>query len=263
MNIFLYEFKAHIKSMLIWTISMCLIMVLFLSFYPMFTKSLDDIMKLLENYPDYLKASLGITDKISTLLGFFSYIFVYIMLCGSIQAMNYGVSILSKENRMKTSDFLLTKPVCRKKVFYQKVLAIVSILVLTNILFTSITFTISKLNSYIFEISTFFIISFSLLLLQLIFMSIGLFFSMIFKKIKNVIAISLTTIFGFFLFGIFSSAINDEKIYYLCPFKYFDTTYILNNGHYNFKFLTTGITISIISIIASIIIYIKKDIHSV
>ena len=74
------------------------------------------LKKYLKDYPEPVRKALGLSvDSISSILGFYSYIFLYITLCGAIQAMNLGTSIISKEVSEKTADFLLTKPVTRHR----------------------------------------------------------------------------------------------------------------------------------------------------
>ncbi len=117
MNMFLHELKAYRKSTIVWTCALVAVSILFLSLFPSFSKDVAEFNKILESFPEGVRKALGISiDTISTFIGFYSYVFLYIVLCGSIQAMNLGVSILSKEVREKTADFLLTKPVTRMQV---------------------------------------------------------------------------------------------------------------------------------------------------
>ena len=114
MNMFLHELKAYRKSTIIWTCSLIALVVLFLSMFPTFSKEADAFKEIMEGFPEPVRKALGLSvDSMSSILGFYSYIFLYITLCGAIQAMNLGTSIVSKEVREKTADFLLTKPVTR------------------------------------------------------------------------------------------------------------------------------------------------------
>ena len=47
----------------------------------------------------------------SSVLGFFSFVFLFCQICLAIQAANYGFSLVSVEERELTADFLLAKPV--------------------------------------------------------------------------------------------------------------------------------------------------------
>lgn len=114
MNIFFHELKAYRKSTIIWACSLSAVAVLLLSMYPDFLTNEAEMKKLLEGYPEAVRKAIGVSiESFFTILGFYSYVFLYVMLSGSIQAMNFAVSIISKEVRQKTADFLLTKPVSR------------------------------------------------------------------------------------------------------------------------------------------------------
>lgn len=264
MNVFLHECRAYRKTTLIWTLSLVGIMVLFMSMFPTIEKDIEDYKKVLDGFPDAMKQALGLqVETFGSVLGFYSYVFVYISLCGAIQAMNFGTAIVSKEVREKTADFLLTKPITRKTILTAKVLA-----AFTSILFTSIVYLVASwlmvaaVATDEYSTKAFLLISISLFLLQVIFLAIGIFLSVYLPKIKSVLSVSLGTVFAFFIIGMLSSS-GDEYKRYLSPFKYFDSYYMIEHTSYEGAFLIVGLGIVAVAIIASYIYYTKKDIHSV
>jgi ABC-2 type transport system permease protein len=264
MNVFLHECRAYRKTTLIWTLSLVGMMVLFMSMFPTIAKDIEDYKKVLDGFPDAMKQALGIqVETFGSVLGFYSYVFVYISLCGAIQAMNFGTAIVSKEVREKTADFLLTKPITRKTILTAKVLA-----AFTSILFTSIVYLVASwlmvaaVATDEYSTKAFLLISISLFLLQVIFLAIGIFLSVYLPKIKSVLSVSLGTVFAFFIIGMLSSS-GDEFKRYLSPFKYFDSYYMIEHTSYEGAFLIVGLGIVVVAIIASYIYYTKKDIHSV
>lgn len=264
MNVYLHECRAYRKTTLIWTLSLVGIMVLFMSMFPTIAKDIEDYKKVLDGFPDAMKQALGLqVDTFGSVLGFYSYVFVYISLCGAIQAMNFGTAIVSKEVREKTADFLLTKPITRKTILTAKVLA-----AFTSILFTSIVYLVASwlmvaaVATDEYSTKAFLLISISLFLLQVIFLAIGIFLSVYLPKIKSVLSVSLGTVFAFFIIGMLSSS-GDEYKRYLSPFKYFDSYYMIEHTRYEGAFLIVGLGIVAVAIIASYIYYTKKDIHSV
>ncbi len=265
MNMFLHELKAYRKSTVIWTLSLVALVVLFLSMFPSFSKDAEEFKSLLEGFPVELRKAIGLSvDSIATLIGFFSYAFLYLKLAGAIQAMNLGTSILSKETREKTEDFLLTKPVTRAQVVTSKLLAALVSLVITNIVFIAATFVMASIVAEDeFNKEALFLIAISLLFLQLMFLALGIVVSAIFPRIKSVISVSLGTVFGFFMLGMISSTTEDEALRYLTPFNYFDSSYITQNAGYETSFLITAVIFIIAAIVASYYLYSKKDVHSV
>ncbi|MFI8574429.1 ABC transporter permease subunit [Rossellomorea aquimaris] len=263
MNIFLYELKAYRKSTFIWTGALIVLVILFMSMFPSISKEINEFKKLLEGFPEGVRKALGIqVDTIGSLNGYYSYIFLYITLCGAIQAMNLGISISSKEIREKTADFLLTKPVTRTKILSSKILAALTSLLFTNIVYVIAAITVANaVKVENFSLYVFLLISLTLLFTQLIMFAVGIIIAVVFPKVKSVISLSLGVVFAFFLIGMVAAA--EEATRYLSPFKYFDYSYIMNHEGYEWSFLLLGMFLIVLSLIGSFVIYNKKDIHTV
>ena len=265
MNLFLHELKYYRKSTIVWTISLSAITIMFLAMFPGLTNSATDVKKLFEGYPLALRNAIGISlDTITTLLGFYSFTFLYITLCGAIQAMNLGTSIISKEVQGKTADFLLTKPVSRIQIMTAKLLAALASLVITDLIYFIVaSMMASVITSKAFSMKIFIMISATLFFIQLIFLALGVIISVMVPKIKSVLPVSLGTVFTFFFISMFGAAIGDNNLRYITPFKYFDSAYIIKNAAYETSFIILEVVIIIIAIVASYIIYNKKDIDAV
>lgn len=265
MNIFLHELKSFRKSTTLWTISLAIVIIVYFSLFPSFSRDIEQIRNLLQGFPEAIRIGMGITlDSFANVLGYYSFPFSFIVLIGSIQAMNLGTSIISKEIREKTADFLLTKPIKRTQVLTSKILAGITSLVITNVIYivvANITASAVKNDDYSFKI--FFMISITLLFVQLIFMSLGVIVSVILPRIKSVLPISLATVFIFYFMSFLSSTAGDDVIRYITPFKYFDPAYIIENRGYETPFVIITLVFIAASIIASYVIYSKKDIHAV
>ncbi len=264
MNMFLHELKAYRKSTIIWTCSLISFVVLFFSMFPAFSKEVETFKKLMEGFPEPVRKALGLSvDSMSSILGFYAYIFLYITLCGAIQAMNLGTSIISKESSGKTVDFLLSKPVTRSKIITSKLIAAIACLIITNaayLVVASVMASIVKTVDYSYK--TFFMISITLFFVQLMFLSLGVIISVVASKIKSVIPISLGTVFAFFFIGMIASTTADGALQYITPFKYFDANYIIKNSSYDTTFIIIEIAFIIVAITASYFVYSKKDIHA-
>ncbi len=265
MNMFLHELKAYRKSNIIWTFTLVSLVILMLAMFPAFSKEAETFKKLMEGFPEPIRKALGISvDSMSSILGFYTYIFLYISLCGAIQAMNLGTSIVSKEVREKTADFLLTKPVTRTQIMTSKLLAALTSLVITNVAYiaaSSLMASMVKTEEYSYKV--FFMVSITLFFLQLIFLALGVVISVVGPKIKSVLPISLGTVFAFFIIGMLASSVGDDAMRYITPFKYFDIDYIIKNASYESTFIIIEIVFIIIAITTSYFVYCKKDVHAV
>ncbi len=266
MNIYRQEFKAFLKSAIIWALSMSALALLFLSIYPTIASDAADFKEILSNYPATVREMLGINlDFITSLLGLYTMTFSFILLCGAIQAMNLGVSILSRESRERTADFLLVKPVARTKIVTAKLGASITVLLLTNAIYFVISFLSANLfKTEPFSQKVFFLINLSMLFLQLIFLAIGMFISVFFQRIKNVLPISLGVVFGFYMIGaVLATGADGESKRFLSPFHYFNSAYIIEHSGFEVSYLLLSIIIILVCIITGYIVYNKRDIHAV
>lgn len=265
MNMFLHELKAYRKSTLIWTGSLVLLVVFFLSMFPSISSDASQFKKLLENYPEGVRKALGFSiDSVTTLLGYYSYVFGYVVLCGAIQAMNLGTSILSKEVREKTADFLLTKPVTRSQILTAKLLAaFVSLLISNAVYLAAAGMMASAVAKDAVDWQVFLLISLSAFFVELMFLALGIMVSAFVSKIRAVLPLSLSVVFGFFIVSMFGSVIGEKALRYVTPFKYYDVAYIRMHGGYEPVFVLIEIAFLLVAVAASYVTYVKRDIHAV
>lgn len=266
MNIYRNEFRSYRKSALIWAFSLSALALLFLSVYPTVVSDVKGFRQILENYPAAIREMLGINlDYIGSLIGFYSMSFSFIVLCGAIQAMNLGVSILSRESRERTADFLLVKPVSRSRIITAKLFAALTIIILTDIIFlvfSLITANIVKTDDYSNKL--FIMVNLTMFFIQLIFLAAGLLVSLFFRKIRTVLPISLGFVFGLYMAGaLISTGKNDKVLRFISPFQYFNIPYIIKNSSYEIKYLILDAAIVIVCVTLSYILYQRKDIHAV
>lgn len=265
MNIFFHELKAYRKSTIVWSISLVLVVALLMSLFPAFTKDVAEFKKLLEGYPEPVRKALGMNlNTLFSILGFYCYLLTFITLCGAIQAMNIGTSIVSKEVREKTADFLLTKPVTRRQILTVKLLAAIVSLLITNIIyFAAASFMVFQVKTDDFSFKTFILLSLTIFFVQVMFLSLGIIFSVTLRKIKSVISISLPTVFAFEFITMLITTADEKVSRYFSPLSYFDTAYIMERSKYEASFLIVEAAIIIVAVTVSYFIYSKKDIHAV
>lgn len=264
MNIFLHELKAYRKSIIIWACSMSLLAVLYIFLFKGLGNDIEDFKAFLSNMPDVVKRGFNIlVDSISTLEGFYSFVFSFVVLCGAIQAMNLGTSIVSKEIRDKTADFLMTKPISRIEILTAKMLAAFTALAITNILYLILTIVTAVTVVDEFNLKIFFLISITMFFIQLLFTALGILLSIMLGKVRSVISVSLSTVFGFYIIGSLGSIVGEERVRYFSPFRYFDPAYIIKHAAYETSFVVIGIVLFVAAISASYLVYLKKDVHAV
>ncbi|SHH73325.1 ABC transporter permease subunit [Clostridium grantii] len=267
MNIFKYEMKMYGKSIIIWSLSMIGLIVMYMLFFSAFAADAALMDKILENYPPELLKAFGMDGSLSlsTVLGYFSFVFVFVQLCVAIQSSNYGFHLLSVEESELTADFLMSKPVSRTKIFMSKFFAAFTSLTITNFFIWLGSFGAIMLFTDGAEYNGEYLIKLLLttFLFQLFFLSVGMFISMCVKKVRSVLSYSMALSFGLYILNSLRSIIGGEILGLISPFYHFEPATILASGEYDFMLVGINVGIIVISIIGSYILYLKRNIHSV
>jgi ABC-2 type transport system permease protein len=157
----------------------------------------------------------------------------------------------------------LVKPVSRAAIVNAKLLAALTMLVATDVLYYAAASIFANLvKTSDFSMTLFFLINATLFFIQLIFLTIGFMVSVLIPKLKSMLPVSLGIVFGFYILDALIVTGKNDWTRFIAPFKYFDIFYIIKNSSYEAPYLITGAIIVIVSIVASYIIYTKKDIHA-
>jgi ABC-2 type transport system permease protein len=265
-NIFLHEFRSRLRSVMIWSVSIAVLVFFFFSIFPSFAKQAAEIQSLMKNFPPALLEAFGMNKvNLSSLMGFYGFIFVFVQLCMAIQAGNYGFGLVSVEENELTADFLLSKPVSRLQVMTSKLLAAICSLLLTMLITIVVTFICLALFNagQEYEASTLVLVLVSGIIIQLFFLCIGLVISLLVKRVRSVTPWSLGLGFGAYVLAGFSGIMGEIKLEYITPFKHLDPLYIVQNGSFNTPLLLLNVAITVISVAVSYWLYIRRDIPAV
>jgi ABC-2 type transport system permease protein len=267
MPIYKREIISNRKSFFIWTIILVALNAMIFSVYPSFaSQQAGGLQELIKSYPEtFIKAfSLDVLDLTNILHYFGMEIYLFITLLGSIYAMILGSGIISKEEDERTVEFLLAKPVSRTKIITLKSLAVLSYVLLFNIILFIANYIMMEIfKTSEFDIRVFILISLGALLLHLTFAAIGLLISVFIIKARTVMSVSLGIVIGAYFLGL-ASSISDKLtgLKYVSPFKYVDAAYIIINTKIDYTYLVIMVLIIGFSVIGTYIFYLKKDIHN-
>lgn len=266
MNIFKYEFKMKRKSILIWSLSLAAFFIFYMAFYPIMVQSSSAFKEIMDSFPEELLSAVGLSEGLSlaSLIGYYSLTFTFIHLALGIQSANYGFSILSEEERELTADFLMTKPISRTKIYLSKFFAAMLSLVITSLAvaiagFIAITL-FSGGESY--EVSNVFMFLITLPIFQLVFLSLGMVISLLFRKVRSVLSLSMGLVIGLYVVNSIRGLIESEFLGYFTPFYHFEPSETLINGQYNLTLFLISLGVITVSLIGSFLLYKRRDIHS-
>ena len=176
-NIYLHEFRIRLKSVLVWSLATTGLILFFFSLFTVFIDQAELMKELLKRYPPQLLEAFGMTKMdVSSVLGFYSLVFLFVQLCLAIQASNYGFGLVSIEESELTADFLLSKPVSRYQILTSKLLAAISSLTVTNLVVWAaslIAITLFR-EGHDYDFGLLILMLLSIVILQVSFLSLGL-----------------------------------------------------------------------------------------
>jgi ABC-2 type transport system permease protein len=266
LNIFLFETKALLKSFLVWSVSLLSTFLLFVvAFYGPFMESKDAVQKALENLPPVFALIFGVSiNNIFTFGGFFQFIYTYLWLIGAIMAASLALDAFSREKRSKCIDFLFVKPVKRSRIFVDKLLSCVLLIVITNLLFvlsSVVAYSINGQNPN--GLGRLVIASLAMLFMQLTFLSLGVLYATFARKVRSVSGVA--TAFGFagFILMALYSLIKEDVIRYISPLTYFNPGTVFLTGGFDVKYAITGAVLSVACVVLAYIKYVGSDTQTI
>jgi ABC-2 type transport system permease protein len=238
--------------------------MLILGIYPSMADMGEDITKLMDKLPEELGKALGMDEKTwSSIIGFYStYYGIYIILLVGIYTMSTGTTIISKEEKDGTSEFLLTKPISRKSVFWTKMASLFTLSMIIYVIQTICAVVGLMAFGNTIDWGGFTIMHIHGLVLILFFTALGVLLSFFFTPKKNFMGMVVGIIFGsYFLNAISKTAESIEWIGYISGFHYLEFTPTDPNYELN---IWATIVFPILAILIMIFAYHtfkKKDIN--
>ena len=99
-TIFKHEFKMHLRSVITWSVATAAVILLYTSLFSSFAEQAAVLHEGLANFPEAFRAAFGLSDiDLSSVLGYFSFVYFFVQLLLAIQAANYGFGLVSIEER--------------------------------------------------------------------------------------------------------------------------------------------------------------------
>lgn len=264
MNIFIREMKAHGKSLILWSIGMLFMIVAGMGKFSSYSGSGQSITEIMDKIPKTLKAILGFGDlDVTKASGFYGTLFLYLLVMVTIHASMLGANIISKEERDKTTEFLMVKPVSRTRVVTAKLLAALANVVILNIVTLVLSIAIvSKYSNGEAITGDIQILMAGMFILQLLFLSIGAGIASISKNPKASASAATTVLLVAFLLSMIVDMNSRlEGLKYITPFKYFEAQNVMYGGGLDPVFVILSFAIITILVCVTYVFYKKRDLR--
>ena len=261
MTLVKHELRQGKTSFLIWTASVGFLLAICIFLFPEMKEQMDGVNDIFASMGSFTEAFGMDRLHFGTLIGFYAVECGNILgLGGAFYASLCAVGILSKEEKDKTAEFLLTHPVSRKRVLTEKLIAVLIQITAMNIIIYALAVgSIAAVGEAIpwREISLLHL-AYYLLQLELA----GICFGISAFLHKGSIGVGLgMAVMMYFLNLIANIADAAAFLKYITPFGYCETADIVSNGRLDSTLVMIGAVMGICGIMIAYLKYTKKDIH--
>lgn len=260
MTIIKHELKQSRLSLIVWTTAIGFLLAVCIFMFPEMKGDMNGISDMFSSMGSFTQA-FGM-DKVNfgSLIGF------YAVECGNILGLGgaffaalCAVTILAKEEKEHTAEFLLTHPVSRSRIITEKLISVMLQIVILNIIV------------YVISIGSVALIGESIPWKEITLLHLGYFFLQIeiagicfgisaFLR-RGSLGIGLgVAIILYFCNIIANISESAEFLKYITPFGYADGANITANLKLDFGLVLLGMMYAVICIAAAYIRYTKKDI---
>ena len=260
LTLFLHEIKRNKVSLIVWSVVLAWMLGICIVIYPEMQSQMGDLSDMFADMGAFSDAFGMDQLQFGEFMGYFGIECGNTLgLGGALLAAIVGISALSKEERDKTAELLLTLPVSRSRVVTEKLLFSVLHILVVNVA----VFLVCVLGSVAISVDANYgqmaLILLSYLLMQLEIMAITFCISAFIRKGGLGIGIGIS--FGFYFISIFANLSEEvEFVKYITPFAIADTGRIVSEGTVDLIALLIGIAVIAASVFVAYWQYDRKDI---
>lgn len=260
MTILNQELKRGKLSLLIWTLSIGFMVFICMMMFPEMKGKTDSVSDMFSSMGSFT-AAFGM-DKISLgeIMGFYG------IECGNILGLGgaffaglLGISALANEEKNHTAEFLLTHPVSRTRVVFEKLAAIITQLFLMNIVIILISVMSFAAIGEELPLKEFALLHLAYFLLQFQISAVCFGISAFIRRGNLGIGLGLAAIF-YFLNLIANISEQADFLKYITPFSYADSAGILSEVSLEPSYILPGMVCALLGIGLAFYHYDRKDI---
>lgn len=262
MTIYIKELKQSFRSLCIWTASIAFMMLVCILLFPEMKSEMDSVSDLFANMGGFT-AAFGM-DKLSfgEIMGFYG------IECGNVLGIGggffaalAGISVLTNEEKERTAEFLLTHPVSRFSVVSQKLLSVLTQVVVLNVVVVGVSLISAAVVGEKFEMKEFLLLHIAYLIMQLEISCICFGISAFIRRGSIGIGLGLALAL-YFLNIVCNISEQAEFLRYITPYAYADASSIISESKLDFGLIAVGAAVAVIGAAVGFFRYLKKDISA-
>ena len=261
MTLVQHELKQSRISLIVWTLSIASLLAVCVFLYPSMKNEMDAVSEMFSSMGSFT-AAFGM-DKVSfgTLTGF------YVVECGNIVGLGgaffaalCGISVLAKEEKEHTAEFLMTHPVSRWRVVTDKLIAVIFQLVILNVaVYLTAVVSIALIGEDIpWKELNLLHLAYFFLHVETATVCFGI--SAFLRRSGMGIGLGIAMLF-YFLNLVANITEEADFLKYITPFGYAEGADIVNSLSVNGEMLAVGVAFTVAGIVISYVKYCKKDLR--
>lgn len=260
MTLVKHELKQGKPALLIWTAVIAFMLAVCILIYPEMETQMNGVSAMFAEMGSF-SAAFGM-DRLNfgEFMGFFGVECGNVLgLGGAFFASLTGISILAKEEKEQTAEFLLTHPVSRKQILIQKLISMLLQIVILNLIIIAT----ALLSIYAIgekpDVRSLSLLFLAYFLLQVETAAICFGISAFLSRGSLGIGLGMAALFYFL--NIIANLTEDAGfLKYITPFGYTESADIIAGKCLNTGYLSAGLIFTVIGIGAGFFRYCKKDI---
>ncbi len=263
-NVFKRELRANLRATIFWCIGIAAFAGIGFVKYSGVAGAGADINMIFDMLPRIVRIAFGMgTLPVYEPHGYFACLYVWLCFLAYTQSALLGGTILAKEERDKTADFIFTKPVTRTDVIFGKLLAgaVCTIAVtacawavLAGVFYVQVTDTalIGKMNLSMLGMA----------LAQMMFFTVGIMFSALIRSHQKAGQAAAATVFCTYMISVAIDMTNRlELLRVLTPFQYFSAGRIIQNG-IEMRYILLAAALCAAAVYITIRAFARRNIHT-
>ena len=260
MTVYIKELKQDMKALLIWTGAIAFMMLVCIMMFPEMKGEMDSVSDVFANMGGFT-AAFGI-DKLSfgELMGFYG------IECGNILGLGggffaalAGISALSKEEKERTAEFLLTHPVSRFSVITQKLLSVLTQVAALNLAVVGVSLVSAAAIGEDLQMKQFLLLHFAYLFMQLEIACLCFGISAFIRRGSIGIGLGLALAF-YFMNIVCNISDSAEFLRFVTPYAYAEASNIISDGKLEAGLIAVGAGFAVVGAAVGYFRYLRKDI---
>lgn len=260
MTLVKHELRQGRTSFLIWTASIGFLLAICIFLFPEIKSQMDDFSNAFASMGSFT-AAFGM-DRLNfgTITGFYAIECGNILgLGGAFYASLCAICVLSKEEKDKTAEFLLTHPVSRQRIITDKLIAVLIQITAMNLIIYLLSLSCIAAVGEDIPYKELNLLHLAYYLLQIELAGICFGISAFMRRGSVGVGLAIAAIMYFFNL-IANIAEAAEFLKYITPFGYCEGADIITKGTIDKTMTAIGMALCVIGIIAAYLKYTKKDI---